>query len=418
MRHHGARVEPGAHGDGAEHGLDQGQQQRQHAQQPRSERRPQRSTAIAVSSATSATIVVSKRLPNSIARWMETCWSANGVTRPGRALRRRGAAQPGAGQPHDAAGDDDARPARRRWRRAAGGSARGSLQSRCIGPRVRSTRSAPPERAGDQRRGRGQPDQQDDERHDGRAGRAAKAARSPSPSAPDGRYGAIRSSGVGMTEAGTTTALPASSSTQTRLATASTASARSRPASSRASATKVAAPTSRKTSAGSTPSSVRPPAQRQAEHASTTTWTAMTDEGGHGLGGQQPGPAERGAAEHPQHAVPPVEAGLDGLTGEGRGDQRQGQDPGRDDVDPPGRAEVGGVRLHQADQDQGRQDDGDEQLLAVADQHGDLAAGLGQDPLPRAARRPAPATGRAGAVTRSPVRSGRGRRPRGCARRW
>ncbi len=100
------------------------------------------------------------------------------------------------------------------------------------------------------------------------------------------------------------------------------------------------------------------------------------------LGREQPGAAERGAAEQAEHAVAAVEAGLDGLPGEGGGDEGEREDARRDDVDPAGRSEVGGVRLHQTDQHQGREHHGDQQLLAVAHQHRDLAAGLGEHPLP------------------------------------
>ena len=91
--------------DRAQNGLNEGQKERQHAEEPQRATAP-RSTAIAVSSATRTTIVVSVRLVNSITRWIERCSSRTASPAPA-CTPERWCSPGGSGQPDHAAGHDD-----------------------------------------------------------------------------------------------------------------------------------------------------------------------------------------------------------------------------------------------------------------------------------------------------------------------
>ena len=108
--------------------------------------------------------------------------------------------------------------------------------------------------------------------------------------------------------------------------------------------------------------------------------------------------------------------------GERRRHHRQGQHAGGEDVDRGVCARCRSTcssRGDRADQHDHRDDDGQQQLLAVAQQQPRLHPRPGPAPSGAAARRPG--AGRRSPVRRStltapaPVRSARGRRPRGCA---
>ncbi len=107
MGHDRARVEPGAYGDRAEHGLGEGEQQGQHAHR-RSARRPSTQDGDRGEQRDDhRRSVVSSRLVNSTAVCSAAVVVRDGQDRARRALGRGGAAQARAGQADHAAGHDD-----------------------------------------------------------------------------------------------------------------------------------------------------------------------------------------------------------------------------------------------------------------------------------------------------------------------
>ena len=136
----------------------------------------------------------------------------------------------------------------------------------------------------------------------------------------------------GNLSSGTITPPPTSSSRKTRLAAASVASALSVPAISSPRPEKAAVPS---TSSSSTDERValRGPAEREGDHrqqAICSTSVTSTDEG---LRGHQRPARQRRGAEPLEHPVAPLEAGRDGLAGEGGGHHGEREDAGREEVD-------------------------------------------------------------------------------------
>ena len=82
--------------------------------------------------------------------------------------------------------------------------------------------------------------------------------------------------------------------------------------------------------------------------------------------------------EEPQDRGPPVESGRDGLRGEGGRDDAEGEDAGDGEVDAPARAEGRALGEGQRDEGADGQHEGDEQLLAVAQQGRRREAGLAE----------------------------------------
>ena len=104
----------------------------------------------------------------------------------------------------------------------------------------------------------------------------------------------------------------------------------------------------------------------------------------HGQDGQdlacdQSGAAQGSGGQEAQHSVAAVEAGGDALAGEGGGHGAQGQDAGHGNVDPAATEPVQQRRDGQADQGQQRQDDGEDQLLAVPEHRQRFVFALQQD---------------------------------------
>ena len=224
------------------------------------------------------------------------------------------------------------------------------------------------------------------------------------------------------------------------------ASARRVPASSRASPLNAAVPASSSATANATPAALV--CGRQPSTAPSADddhhLEDLDGQHGQGLGPDQPAAGQRGGAQPLEHPVAALEPGGDGLAGERGGQHGQGQDAGHHEVDPA--AADGDQRLVAEGQEQQHRDDQrQQQLLAVAQQEAQLQAGLGADhagqrrrPRRGAAsprpRRPAPATrdpvtpgpvapdpGSArpakSVTTAAPVRSAPGTRPRACGSR-
>ncbi len=209
-----------------------------------------------------------------------------------------------------------------------------------------------------------------------------RAVRIASPRAPDGNARAMGPRTWGSRSVGRRSPRPRRT-TQMRLARARVASARSVPARRSASATNVPAPRTRLTSAGSQPARRGVPAEDGRERPEDENLDDEDRPHGHRLPQQQPAAAERGDAEQPENAVAAVEPGRDGLPGEGGRDDGQGEHSRRGVVDAATRSEGGRGRQSQPDEGHPRQDDRDEELLAVAQQGQGLEDALRPDPRPR-----------------------------------
>ena len=132
---------------------------------------------------------------------------------------------------------------------------------------------------------------------------------------------------------GTTTPPTSTIANQSRLAKASTASARRVPPSNRASPMKAAAPsnTSSSSHAGS-PCGCQP--RNSATVPRITHWQRMTTSARAALARDQQAASHAGGGQSFQHAVAPVEGSGDGLRGEGCRHDRQGEHAGCHRVDP------------------------------------------------------------------------------------
>ena len=106
----------------------------------------------------------------------------------------------------------------------------------------------------------------------------------------------------------------------------------------------------------------------------------LDDEDGEHAPGEQSGAAERRGAEQPQDAVAAVEGRGDRLPREGGGEHGEREDAGGDDVDPAAGPEVRDGGEGQPGEQQRGQDDRQEQLFPVAQEHARVEEGLGSDP--------------------------------------
>ena len=202
--------------------------------------------------------------------------------------------------------------------------------------------------------------------------------------------------------AGATTPPPASSSTQTRLAAASTPSARIVPASSSPRLTKAAVPEQHRDSGGRQPAGGRPPAERQRDRGRAPPAAPPPRRA-------PPAPGRRAARRRPSGVVPssrstpyrrskpvaiacPVNAVDISASASTPGATRSIRRPG---------AEVGrSLQGAEPDQDQQRQHQGEQQLLAVAQHRPGVEPGLGEHPR----------AGRGAGRGRRPERAGTARR--------
>ena len=111
--------------------------------------------------------------------------------------------------------------------------------------------------------------------------------------------------------------------------------------------------------------------------ATCSTSTASTASGLARRAGRQ-----RGSGVVPSRLRTPYrrsKPGGDRLRGERRRQHREGEHPGSEDVDPGAGADVHDVDLHEDDQQHRRDDHGEQQLLAVAQQLRGSKPGLGAD---------------------------------------
>ena len=193
---------------------------------------------------------------------------------------------------------------------------------------------------------------------------------------------------------GTSTPPSASITNHTTLASASTASARSVPPSSSPRPVKATPPS---TTTG-TAHTAAPPGRQPRSIATapmTTNWPTHHRGDADALAGDQQRPGHTGRGQPFEDAVAPVEGGADGLRGEGAGHHGQGDHAGYHGVDPRGR-QVDHGQVGHADQHGQRDDQGQQQLLAVAQ----LDAQLGRRSRPHHAA----GGGRAGVGTERPGR--------------
>jgi hypothetical protein len=100
-------------------------------------------------------------------------------------------------------------------------------------------------------------------------------------------------------------------------------------------------------------------------------------QGREGLAPQQAVAAEGSGAEKPEHGIPAVKSGRDGLGGERGRDHAQGKHPGDGEVDAPALAERGEACQGEAEQRAEGQDERDEELFAVGEQAAQLEQRLG-----------------------------------------
>ena len=199
---------------------------------------------------------------------------------------------------------------------------------------------------------------------------ARKASRRASPSAPEGRKCTSSCVGPGKRSAGMTMPPRAPSRIQSRLVMASVASGRTVPATRSPSAVKAAAPRTRSPSAGTQPAAVGCQPSSKRHRADHQDLEEQHGQNGQDLAGDQSGPAQRSGGQEPQHTIAAVEAGGDALAGEGGGHGAQGEDAWNRNVNAATAEAVQERGDRQADQGHQRQDDGEDQLLAVP-QHGE-----------------------------------------------
>ncbi len=169
---------------------------------------------------------------------------------------------------------------------------------------------------------------------------------------------------------------PANSSTsQIRFAAASVTSARSVPATSRPSPPNASVPsTTRTTTRSGSPCGCQASASPSPQIS--TSWTTSSSSTGEGLAADQHRARQRGGAEPLEHRVLALEAGADRQPGERRRHHGQRDDARHDEVDAPRRAERVEQRQVEEEQQQQRDEQGEPDLLAVAQQQPELHAGL------------------------------------------
>ncbi len=123
------------------------------------------------------------------------------------------------------------------------------------------------------------------------------------------------------------------------------------------------------------------PTEGEAESAQNATWAVSIARTATALPARTSNRRQRSGADAAQHAVPPLEAGLDRQGGEGRGQNGEGKHARDDDAEavcPCGAPDVDDLGERKNQQQADRQDNGEQQLFAVAHQHGELESSVGQ----------------------------------------